>query len=176
MVINNAISLGSGRPSGWVGQFEVGDSVSFGPIPMDALTLYSLGYDIQPRSALSPWVRLGYAGFGLADRCTCSWAVYDPATGYSAADQQVLSGAGPWVYTVDTTDWPAGMGMQRITFAWEWDGPGYGWIVDRYILLGSGGGGGSDLIVSLFSYERPEMNHVVYQTLNGDLIAKQGPS
>ena len=50
------------------------------------------------------------------------------------------------------------------------------WRVDRSYLLGSDGGGGSDEIVALFSYERPECNHVIYQTLNGDLIARQNPS
>jgi len=123
------------------------------------------------------WLTGGYADLSTADTRTVTFYEATPATGYTERYTSSTSVAGEWTSTHDLSGETGGR-WWRIRTAWNWTGEGQSWSVDRYLyLLGDGGGAqGDGQVVSLFSYDRPEVQHVVWQTLNGDLVARQGPS
>ncbi|HDZ44020.1 hypothetical protein LCGC14_2143630 [marine sediment metagenome] len=127
---------------------------------------------------LTKWALGGYAGLGDAEGRTMTLSRNSP-TGLDLRFSDSDATQDDWTPSFDLSS--ESPGSWRIRTVWTMpsvEGRARAWGVDRWFtLLGDGQqDDGVGQIVSLFSYERPECNHVIYQTLNGDLIAKQGPS
>jgi len=122
------------------------------------------------------WVTGGYAALGNAVERRVVLSENRPTSGYTAKHNDATIEEGDWTPTFNLSGEAPGR-WWRIRTTWIWAGPKT-WAVDRYVyLVGDGeGADGEGQVVALFAYQRPEVQHVVYQTLNGDLIAKQNPS
>jgi hypothetical protein len=132
--------------------------------------------DIQGDDWQTDWLTGGYGDLGDADSRAVTLYENTPQGGYTEQYSDSTVATGNWSPRYDLSGETPGR-WWRIRTVWTWTGSGT-WGVDRYLyLVGDGeGANGSGQVVSLFSYERPEVQHIVYQTLNGDLVARQNPS
>lgn len=117
------------------------------------------------------WNRWGFSQYGEADRCAYKLARTTAAGAKAAVTSGTLEGAGYQTIT-HTLDHA---GAHRLWLEWHWDDehPGY-WEEERsFSVIGAAGGVGN--VISMFSYERPEATHLVWETRNGDIVTGRNP-
>lgn len=148
-----------------------------GDFPVDTELTLTVDDDAERQHVnTAAWYTGGYASLGDAASIAVLTERLAYVTGWTSVDTDTLTpdgGAG----TSDYAYTPTTGGNHRVTFTWTWSG-GEQWdeTFQFWVSGDAGGADGTDGIIALHAYERPEKYHVVYETRSGELIAKQGPS
>lgn len=143
----------------WMGTFFVGDLIHFKVVPWK----YQDGNIYAPRLEARP-------------DSNPTITIYNP-TGGVVVDEAEMARLGGYLWY--SYQWQA-TGQYAANYIahirWHVDGVLYGESRAWYVRLNSGSGtDGQGQIISIYSYERPEVLHLVWETKDGKLIAEQNP-
>ena len=119
------------------------------------------------------WYLANYASLGAADSIDLIMSRKAP----TGARETIYTDSNA---TGDFTTTLTQVGAYQCIYNWSWGLPGRDWwYLEHFDVVdpsgGSSGTDGAGRIIAIKSFEPPGVVHVVYETINGDLVAKQNP-